>query len=218
VKRRQAIAGVSALAAGTLGAGRALAQAAQCVLTPNPGEGPFYFDPELVRDNIVDRMPGAPLAISLRIATSTDCRALPGARVDVWHADGIGLYSGYSDQPGVGAGTATAVGQQYLRGTQFTDADGRVSFRTIFPSWYGGRTPHVHFKVIVDGEERVASQVFFPDEVSRAVFANWEPYRTHAGRRTVFNDNDPLFDGVMSVVERNDDSGVTASADISVTV
>lgn len=216
--RRKALMGMTACAAGGLGAGRLMAQAAECVLTPDAGEGPFYFDPERVRADIVDRMPGAPLAIALRVVRSTDCSALAGARVDVWHADGIGLYSGYRQQPGVGLSTEPAVGKQYLRGTQFSDADGRVRFRTIFPSWYGGRTPHVHFKVIVDGEELLASQVFFPDEVSRDVFSRWDPYREHASKRTVFNTNDRLFDGVLSVVDRNDEDGVSASADVAVTV
>ena len=216
--RRKTLMGMTACAAGSLGAGRLMAQAAECVLTPDAGEGPFYFDPERVRADIVDRMPGAPLAIALRVVRSGDCRPIAGARIDVWHADGIGLYSGYRRQPGVGLPTTPAVGQQYLRGTQFTATDGWVRFRTIFPSWYGGRTPHVHFKVIVDGEEALASQAFFPDEISRDVFEKWDPYREHASKRTVFNTNDPLFDGVVSVIDRNDENGVSASADITVTV
>ena len=71
----------------------------------------------------------------------------------------LGLCSGYEKQSGVGGvSTKSAVGQQYLRGTQFTDQAGHVQFRTIFPSWYGGRTPHVHFKVFLGGSEVVASQ------------------------------------------------------------
>lgn len=216
--RRRTLLGMSACAAGSLGPGTLLAQAAGCVLTPDAGEGPFYFDPDLVRADIVDRMPGAPLAIAIRVARSDDCRVLGGVRVDVWHADALGLYSGYRNQRGVGISPEAAAGRQYLRGTQFTDADGWVRFTTVFPSWYGGRTPHVHFKVIVDGEETVASQVFFPDEVSRDVFSTWDPYREHAARRTVFNTNDPLFDGVLAMVDRNDGSGVSATAEIVVPV
>jgi protocatechuate 3,4-dioxygenase beta subunit len=98
--------------------------------------------------------------------------------------------------------TKPAVGQQYLRGTQFTDTAGNVQFRTIFPSWYGGRTPHVHFKVFLSGNEVVASQIFFPDEISKEVFADWRPYREHASKRTTFNDNDPIRQGVHSSVAR----------------
>ncbi len=213
--RRQLLA-ASACVAGSLGPGRLLAQAATCVLTPDPGEGPFYFDPSLNRSDVVDAMPGAPLDLELQVLRSEGCSPLGGVRVDIWQADGLGLYSGYANQPGVGISTESAVGKQYLRGTQVADADGIVRFRTIFPSWYGGRTPHVHFKVLTGDGELVASQVFFPDEISRDVFASWDPYREHAGKRTVFNDNDPLFDGVMSRVDRNDAEGVGAAAEIVV--
>jgi protocatechuate 3,4-dioxygenase beta subunit len=95
-----------------------------------------------------------------------------------------------------------AVGQQYLRGTQFTDKGGNVEFRTIFPSWYGGRTPHVHFKVFLGSKEVVASQIFFPDEINKEVFSQWQPYRDHVSKRRAFNDNDPIRQGVYSEVAR----------------
>jgi protocatechuate 3,4-dioxygenase beta subunit len=149
-------------------------------------------------------MPGAPLRLALEVVREGDCATLANARVDVWHADGLGLYSGYAKQSGVGGvSPETAVGQQYLRGTQLTDKSGRVQFQTIFPSWYGGRTPHVHFKVFLGGNEVVASQVFFPDEISKQIFAEWDPYRTHASKRRTFNDNDPIPQGVMSEVTRS---------------
>ena len=214
--RRRTLLGITACATSGLATGDALAQAAACVLTPNPGEGPFYFDPTLVRADIIDGSPGAPLDIALQITRAADCAVLANARVDVWQADGLGLYSGYANQRGVGVSAESAVGKSHLRGTQFTDADGWVRFRTIFPSWYGGRTPHVHFKVLLDDREAVASQVFFPDDVSREVFARFAPYRDYADRRTVFNGNDPLFDGVMSDIERSDDAGVSASAVVAI--
>jgi protocatechuate 3,4-dioxygenase beta subunit len=93
-----------------------------------------------------------------------------------------------------------AVGQQYLRGTQFTDGEGRTEFRTIYPSWYGGRTPHIHFKVFLGDNEVVASQIFFPDEISEDVFTQWEPYREHVSKRMTFNHNDPIPQGVHSEV------------------
>ena len=101
-----------------------------------------------------------------------------------------------------GISTDPAVGKQYLRGTQFTDAKGNVQFRTIFPSWYGGRTPHVHFKVFLMNKEVVASQIFFPDDINKEVFAQWQPYRQHASKRSTFNDNDPIKQGVFSEVAR----------------
>jgi protocatechuate 3,4-dioxygenase beta subunit len=202
--RRRALIGLSALAMTAMGVDRAWAQAPRgCVLTPEAGEGPFYLDPKLLRSDITSGKPGAPLQLALQVVRSGDCATLANARVDIWHADAIGLYSGYAKQSGVGGvSPETAVGQQYLRGTQITDPTGNVQFRTIFPSWYGGRTPHVHFKVFIGGNEVVASQIFFPDEITREVFAQWDPYRAHVAKRKVFNTNDPIPQGVSSEVAR----------------
>lgn len=205
VGRRRTLIGLSGVLASAFGADRAWAaqKPASCVLTPEAGEGPFYLDPKLIRSDITSGQAGAPLQLALQVVRAGDCATLANARVDVWHADAIGLYSGYEKQSGVGGiSTAVAVGQQYLRGTQFTNAKGQVQFRTIFPSWYGGRTPHVHFKVFLGGKEVVASQVFFPDEISKEVFAEWRPYREHTSKRKVFNDNDPIRQGVYSTVAR----------------
>lgn len=174
-----------------------------CVLTPDAGEGPYYLDPKLIRSDIRSGQAGAPLDLALQVVRAGDCATLANARVDVWHADAVGLYSGYERQSGVGGiSTKPAVGQQYLRGTQVTDKTGNVQFRTIFPSWYGGRTPHVHFKVFLGANEVVASQVFFPDEISREVFNEFRPYRDHVSKRTTFNTNDPIKQGVYSDVVR----------------
>lgn len=166
-----------------------------CVLTPDSGEGPFYFDPELVRSDIRDGSGGATLDLAIRIIRAGDCATLSNARVDLWHADGLGLYSGYEQQAGVGAAAESVEGKTFLRGTQATDADGRVRFRTIYPSWYRGRTPHVHFKVFLDNDEVVASQVFFPEDVNRKVFEAHAPYREHVARRDTFNESDSFLQG-----------------------
>jgi protocatechuate 3,4-dioxygenase beta subunit len=215
LRRRRTLLGLSACATSALVTTETLAQAA-CVLTPNAGEGPFYFDPKLLRSDIRDGMPGAPLTIDIQVTRVGDCAPLADARLDLWQADGLGLYSGYENQRGVGAGTPLPVGKTYLRGTQVTDADGRVRFTTIYPSWYGGRTPHLHFKVLLGGDEVVASQIFFPDEVSAEVFGTWEPYREYARRRTVFNHNDPIEGSVLCDVLDTGPAGVRASAVVAV--
>jgi protocatechuate 3,4-dioxygenase beta subunit len=211
IGRRRTLVGLSGLVIAAMSSTRALAQSpGQCVLTPEAGEGPFYLDPKLIRSDITSKQPGAPLQLALQVVRAGDCATLANARVDVWQADALGLYSGYERQSGVGGiSTKTAVGQQYLRGTQFTDPAGNVQFRTIFPSWYGGRTPHVHFKVFLGGNEVVASQVFFPDEISKEIFSSVEPYRQHASKRSTFNSNDPIRQGVYSQVTRQ--SGLYAA-------
>ena len=214
--RRRTLLGLSACATGALVTTETLAQAARCVLTPNAGEGPFYFDPKLVRSDIADGMPGAPLAIAIQVTRAGDCAPLADARLDVWQADGLGLYSGYENQQGVGAGTPLPVGRTYLRGTQFTAADGWVRFTTIYPSWYGGRTPHLHFKVFLGDSEVVASQIFFPDDVTAEVFRTWEPYKRYVDRRRAFNHNDPIEGSVLCDVLENGPTGVRASVSVAV--
>jgi protocatechuate 3,4-dioxygenase beta subunit len=209
--RRRTVLGLTGLLAGGA-AGRVLGQSVgSCLLTPDSGEGPFYFDPELLRADITEDAPGAPVELGLQILRAGDCATLVDARIDVWHADALGLYSGYADQPGVGGiSTQPAVGRTFLRGTQFSDADGRAAFRTIYPSWYGGRTPHIHFKVFLASSEIVAGQIFFPDEVNREIFEQWDPYRAHVSKRRTFNDDDMFLvagaaGGVFADVVRTDD-------------
>jgi protocatechuate 3,4-dioxygenase beta subunit len=216
LSRRRSFVALTAAGASLASAG-AFAQAARCVLTENAGEGPFYFDPDLVRSDVRDDSPGAPLDVAIQVTRASDCATLAAARVDLWQANALGLYSGYDNQQGVGGiSTEAAIDQTWLRGTQLTDANGWVRFRTIYPSWYGGRTPHLHFKVWLGPDEVVASQIFFPDETTADVFARWEPYREHVAKRRAFNDNDPLQQGVYCDIEANDASGVRANAVVAI--
>jgi len=96
VGRRRALIGLSGLVISAVGAERAWAQSARsCVLTPEAGEGPFYLDPRLVRADITSGQPGAPLQMAMQVVRAGDCATLANARVDVWHADAVGLYSEY---------------------------------------------------------------------------------------------------------------------------
>ena len=94
---------------------------------------------------------------------------MAGAAVYVWHCDRAGLYSMYSD---------AIKNENYLRGVQVTDADGRVSYTSIFPACYAGRWPHIHFEVypdaasITDSTTAIAtSQVALPQSSCDVVYA-----------------------------------------------
>lgn len=222
--RRRVLLGASACAA-TLALPSALAQAGSCTVTPDSGDGPFYFDPSLVRSDLSGGQVGAPLEFAVQVKRASDCAPLRGARLDLWQADALGLYSGYERQEGVGGvSVANAIGATYLRGTQFADADGWVRFKTVYPSWYGGRTTHIHFKVFVDSRQVVAGQAFFDDEINAEIFNNWDPYREHHSKRKAFNANDPFIDanrdgnvdGVFCEVERLDRTGLAAKAIVTV--
>jgi protocatechuate 3,4-dioxygenase beta subunit len=62
-----------------------------------------------------------------------------GVAVYVRHCDRAGRYSLYSD--GI-------ENENYLRGVQVADADGRVRYTSVFPACYDGRWPH-HGKIMV---------------------------------------------------------------------
>jgi len=84
-------------------------------------------------------------------------------------------------------GDGSSEGETFLRGTQFTDADGAVCFTTIYPGWYPGRTPHIHFKVILDDKDLVTGQLYFPDTISERIYATVSPYRERKAERVTFN-------------------------------
>ena len=198
VTRRQVLAGAATAATTVLGLGAGTAQAGTtgstkpngkvCVLTPEAVEGPFYFDPKLVRATIAEGKAGAPLTLALRVVEAETCAAFNEARVDIWHCDGLGVYSGYARQE-----TGSAKGETFLRGTQFAASDGAVRFDTIYPGWYPGRTPHIHFKVILDDKDLVTGQLYFPDPVSEHVYATYSPYRERKQERDTLNANDFIF-------------------------
>ena len=116
------------------------------------------------------------------------CGPLDKVRVDIWHCDGLGVYSGYARQE-----TGSAEGETFLRGTQFTNDGGMVRFDTIYPGWYPGRSPHIHFKIILDDRDLVTGQLYFPDSVSGQVYAAHSPYREREQERDTANANDFIF-------------------------
>ena len=160
-----------------------------CVLFPQAMEGPFYFDPALVRSDISEGRAGAPLNINLRVIESGSCTPITNARVDIWHADAEGMYSGYDRQ---GAANVSTKGQTFLRGTQTTDTDGRVSFRSIYPGWYPGRTPHIHVKVFLDANSLVTGQIYFPDDMTARIYKERAPYKDR-GTPDTTNASDFIF-------------------------
>jgi protocatechuate 3,4-dioxygenase beta subunit len=114
-------------------------------------------------------VPGTALTVELTIADAATNVAMPGAAVYLWHCDAEGRYSMYSN--GVTEET-------WLRGVQEADANGKLSFTTIYPACYSGRWPHIHFEVYASldeataaGEPVATSQLALPDSTNSQVFA-----------------------------------------------
>jgi protocatechuate 3,4-dioxygenase beta subunit len=114
---------------------------------------------------------GIPLTIRLQLVNvGASCAAIAGATVYLWHCDRDGNYSMYA---------SGLTKENYLRGVQAADADGYVSFTTIFPGCYAGRMPHVHFEVFPSLAKAASaagriktSQFTFPMATLNEVYAN----------------------------------------------
>ena len=135
-----------------------------CVVTAVEEEGPFPYpggeltDP-LNRSAITETETGVPLSLTINVVnTNSTCAAVSGARVDIWHCNKDGYYSGYADQPGI-LGEMSYVGKTFLRGYQLADAYGAVKFTTIYPGWYSGRATHIHFEVYVNSVLKLITQI-----------------------------------------------------------
>jgi protocatechuate 3,4-dioxygenase beta subunit len=158
---------------------------ASCVLTPEMTEGPYYIDGEAVRRDITEGKPGMPLRLDLTVVDADTCSPIPGASVEVWHADATGNYSGF--------GSATS-NRTFLRGVQRAGDDGTVTFQTLYPGWYPGRAVHIHLKVHNGGNQVHTTQLFFDEDVSDAVFAT-SPYNSRSGQRTTSSQDGIYRDG-----------------------
>lgn len=192
-----------------------------CVVRPQQTEGPYFVDERLNRSDIrSDPATGAlkagavlQLGFTVSRVSTGACTPLTGAHIDVWHCDGLGLYSDVTD-PGF-----NTVGQKFLRGYQATDRSGRAEFTTIYPGWYQGRAVHIHFKIRTDpssaqGHEFI-SQLYFDDAFTDRVHA-LAPYASK-GQRTVRNTGDGIFRRggqqlMLAVAERG--QGYAATFDI----
>jgi protocatechuate 3,4-dioxygenase beta subunit len=143
-----------------------------CLVPPETTAGPFHLDTGLVRSDITEGRAGLPMVVRLQVVTA-DCQPVAAARVDIWHCDAIGVYSG------VEGDTDT-----YMRGVQIAGADGVVTFQTVFPGWYPGRVVHVHYRVFLEGNPVLTSQVFFDDALAQAVHADHPAYAARGPQDT----------------------------------
>ena len=204
VSRREVVAylgatGVAWLMIASLNPRRAVAGTLEpsCVVRPEQTEGPYFVDERLNRSDIRSDptdgrvKSGTPLALTLQLSrlNAGNCHSLPGAQVDIWHCDALGVYSDVRD-PGF-----NTIGQKFLRGYQLTDARGSVRFVTVYPGWYAGRTVHIHFKIrtapVAQRSFEFTSQLYFDDVLTDRVHAD-TPYATK-GLRTARNQHDGIF-------------------------
>ncbi|MES2339707.1 MAG: intradiol ring-cleavage dioxygenase [Pseudomonadota bacterium] len=133
---------------------------------------------------------GVPLTLTLKVVNvNAACGSLAGYLVYIWHCDATGRYSLY-DVP-----TAS-----WLRGALVTDANGEVTFTTIFPGCYDGRYPHIHLEVFSSAAAATSGrfallvgQLAMPAAACTAVYSGasgtYTNGTTNFARISIANDN-----------------------------
>lgn len=138
---------------------------------------------------------GVPLTFSLTVVDVSGAddpgSALAGAAVYAWHCDREGRYSMYDDE---------VAGENYLRGVQECDADGTVTFTSIFPACYAGRWPHIHFEVYPSLDDATSasnrmrtSQLALPEDSCAEVYATDGYDQSVRNLQQVSLDSDNVF-------------------------
>lgn len=122
---------------------------------------------------------GVPVTLTLTLVdVNGACAPLAGYAIYLWHCDRQGHYSLY-----------TAAAESWLRGVQVTDANGQVTFTTVFPGCYDGRWPHMHFEVYSSLANAtggryatLTSQLAMPASTCSTVYADTATYPTSAAQ------------------------------------
>jgi protocatechuate 3,4-dioxygenase beta subunit len=169
-----------------------------CTLTCRSTLGPCFYEGRVARRDITEGQGGLPTLLSLLVVNADTCQPVPGAAIDIWHANANGLYSAPISNMCTDGNTA-ARNSTFLRGIQTTDADGWAHFNTVYPGWYSGRTPHIHSTVRVNSSEMVTTQFFFPDDLSTKIYTAHPAY-TARGRADTTNTRDNVIGGAAARV------------------
>ncbi len=105
-----------------------------------------------------------------------------------------------------------------MRGTQLTDTNGQVTFQTLYPGWYRGRTVHMHMKVHVGGSQIHTTQLFFDDAFTDQVYSSNEPYSSR-NNRDMLNGEDGIYLGggeATTLTVTESDAGYAATLVVGV--
>lgn len=129
----------------------AFTEAQPCLPTFKDGGGPYYLPDQPFRENIApNENDGERLVVQGRLLESDCSTPISEGVLDIWQANEDGNYE-----------------NEWYRGQVVADEQGFYAFETVIPLGYGEgtayRPPHIHFKVHIDGEEQITSQMFFPE-------------------------------------------------------
>lgn len=121
--------------------------------TASQTAGPFFKPNSPERASLLEKDAKAPRLVVAGMVLSRDCKPVPNALLDFWHADDEGDYDNK--------------GFRY-RGHQHADGQGRWRLETILPAEYPGRARHIHVNVQAPGRRVLTTQLYFPGEAGNA--------------------------------------------------
>ena len=227
--------GMTAGADTTIDTGTGASSNSSCSRIPSETAGPFPGDGSnganvlnqtgVVRGDIRSSFAGlsgsaagVPLSIRLTLVSASTCAVLAGRAVYLWHCDALGRYSLY---------TSGVTNQNYLRGVQEADANGVVTFTSIYPGCYSGRWPHIHFEVYATlasstsvSNKIATSQIALPKAANDLVYAQsgYGSSASNASQITLASDG-VFSDGAsleLATVTGSVSSGFVASLTVAV--
>ena len=167
-----------------------------CTLTCAQTQGPCYVPAIPDRHDISEGEIGLPLRLAFQLIQTQTCQPITNAQVELWQTNAQGLYSGqtpaqmcHGREP---AQAKAATQATFLRGSQTSDNQGQLTFHSIYPGWYPGRTPHLHLKITIDNETFVITQLYFDEQLSKDIYRSHPDYRDR-GPADTLNQRDGIF-------------------------
>lgn len=174
-----------------------------CVLSPEGVVGPYYVSGEYVRSNVTETQAGVPLYLDQQFINTQTCDPISSLYAEIWHCNATGVYGGVVATGNGDSSDTSNLNATFLRGVQPTDDQGVVSWTTIFPGYYQGRTTHIHMVThtgsselangtIAGGNVTHIGQLFFDQDLIESVNSDVEPYNTNDQTMTD-NDEDSIL-------------------------
>jgi protocatechuate 3,4-dioxygenase, beta subunit len=164
--------------------------------TPSQTEGPYYpikepkdADFDLLKNGDRSYSKGRASWVE-GVVTDLDGRPLNGGVIEIWQCDEDGHY----DHPGDGAKIDPSF-QGF--GRDRLNANGEFRFRTIRPSPYVGRTPHIHAKILLGNRELLTTQLYVADDPGNAKDGIWRRMN-EVDRASVTSAFVPVADGLRA--------------------
>lgn len=178
-----------------------------CYLNPEGETGPYWVKGEHIRYGLQEDQPGVPIIIEGQFLDVETCEPIEGLWWDLWNCNSTGVYSGLVATGNGNTDDASNLNATFLRGIQASDSDGVVTFKTVFPGHYSGRTTHHHMvahlnatlfpnNTLSGGTVAHVGQVFWDQDLIYDVEATY-PYNTNNITLTT-NADDRVFSTEMT--------------------